>query len=151
METAAMASADAVRIEGLRVRNVSAQVARAVFPSQPDVTDRALRTESVRVPEALVWSQPDSLKKSVIIPAPLPGAKSPDAPLSLDLPQRDVKIVERHMPVVTPAAEPHVFPATTSTAPVKTKMPDEGNQIPETLSRVTSEKSAGHLISVSDI
>ena len=118
---------------------------------QPDVTDRALRTESVRVPDALVWSQPDTLKKSVIVPAPEPGAKSPDDPLGLELPLRDVKILERHRPVPTPAAEPQIFPVATRVAPVQMRIPDKGNQIPEALSRITSEKSAGHLISMADI
>jgi len=118
---------------------------------QRDVRADAVPKASIRVPEAIVWSAQELAARSPIVPGPELGAKLPNATLSLDLPKPAAKVTPRPAPPIAAVAPPPVYPERTITAPVKMNTSDEGNRIPETLSRMTPERSAGHLISVSEI
>ena len=110
---------------------------------QRDVRPRVLPKASIRVPEAIAWSAQELAARSPIVPGAELGAKLPSALLSLDLPQPAAKVPTRHEPAVAPAAPPQIPPERTLTAPVKMSTPDEGNRIPESLSRMSPEKTPG--------
>jgi hypothetical protein len=118
---------------------------------QPDVPPQIERTESIRVPDVLIWSPKDPIARPLITPVPAMEAKSLDIPPTLDLPEINAKILERLMPAIPATIEPEILPVRIATSPVRLNTPDPGNQVPETVSRIPSEKSAGHLISVADI
>jgi hypothetical protein len=117
---------------------------------QPDLPILPPRTENMRVPDALVWSLKDQLPKPTITPAPATEVKALDLPPTLDLPERDAKIVERLTPAIPAVIEPRPSPIRTATSPVRLNTPEQGTQIPETVSRTQQQKSSGHLISVAD-
>jgi hypothetical protein len=118
---------------------------------QRDARSKAEPKVSIRVPEAVVWSPQELAAKSPIVPGPEFGAKLPDAPLSLDVPKPAAKALPLRELAIDSPVPPPIPVRRVSTAPVKMSTSEEGNRIPESLSRPTQEKSAGHLISVSDI
>ena len=118
---------------------------------QRDVRPQATPKVSIRVPEAIVWSAKELAARSPIVPGPEFGMKLPNAPLSLDLPQPAAKEAPSRIQMAAPVAPPQIPPERTATAPLRMNTSEAGNRIPESASRMTPEKVAGHLISVSEI
>ena len=122
---------------------------------QLDVPEIAPRN-NLRVPEALIWSQIDAKRplKQFVAPSRKPLRAElkalPGVP-KLEASNQQSEVANLRMSVEPLAIEPRLALPNATTAPVHVEAKERGAQLPETVSAIPNQTSAGNLISVPDI
>lgn len=114
---------------------------------QPQVPPDAEILPKIAIPQAMVWTPDDSIKKKIVPPDPKPTGAIQVKP-SLKAPNRELNPAEvslSSIPFVT--TQPMPVPGTTS--PVKVNAPVPAQALPQTASKDTSPPTPSRVISLS--
>jgi hypothetical protein len=119
-------------------------------------TPPKLAMNEISVPDLLLWTPQDvpAPRKRFIPPPPrnVPKpARSLLAQPTLDPPNREIKIADMAFSAPPVSALPKLAAPPATTAPIKVNGPDEGVQIPQTVSATSTIETAAHIISLSNL
>jgi hypothetical protein len=111
---------------------------------------------TIAVPDVLLWAQkvmPAPRRK--LVPPPPRDVPKPArtllAPPTLDLPNQEINVADMRFSQLPSTSVPKLPVPPATTTPLKIKGPEEGAQLPQTVSTSSSEESAEHVISISSL
>lgn len=119
-------------------------------------TPPKLAMNEAPVPDLLLWTPRDvpPPRKRLLPPPPqtVPKpARSLLAQPTLELPNREIKIADMAFAPPPVSTLPKLTAPPATTAPVKVNGPDEGSQVPQTVSAASTIETAAHIISLSNL
>jgi hypothetical protein len=115
-----------------------------------------LAMNEITVPDLLLWTPQDvPPPRKRFVPPPPQNVPKPARRLlaqpTLDLPNHEIKIADMAFSAPPVSALPKLAAPTTTTAPIKVNGPDDGAQIPQTVSATSAMETAAHIISLSNL
>jgi hypothetical protein len=110
----------------------------------------------IAVPDLLLWAKNEvPPPRKQLVPPPPKDVPKPAAsilaPPSLDVPNQEIKIADVRFSALPVSSMPQMPIQAATTSPVRIKGPEEGAQIPQTVSTNSSKESGAHIISLSSV
>jgi hypothetical protein len=110
----------------------------------------------IAVPDLLLWSPREAPppRKRLIPPPPRDVPKPAQnvlAPPKLDVPNQEIKIADLRFSAPPVSELPKLAAPPATTSPLKIQGPEEGAQLPQTVSTSSSQQTAAHIISLSNL